>query len=94
MQHWREHLPLRMFELDYQRLTQDPETETRKLIDFLGLPWDDRCLAFNKRKTVVSTLSQWQVRQPMYTSSVQRWKRFEKHLGPLIDALGDLAVVN
>jgi tetratricopeptide (TPR) repeat protein len=94
MQHWREHLPLRMYELDYERLTQDTESETRKLIAFLDLPWDDRCLAFNERKGVVTTLSQWQVRQPMYTSSVNRWKRFEKHLGPLIEALGDLAVVN
>jgi hypothetical protein len=94
MQHWREHLPLRMYELDYERLTQDTENEARKLIAFLDLPWDDQCLAFNQRKGVVTTLSQWQVRQPMYTSSINRWRRFEKHLGPLIDALGDLAQVN
>jgi tetratricopeptide (TPR) repeat protein len=94
MQHWREHLPLRIYHLEYERLTQDPESEVRKLVAFLDLPWDNLCLAFNERRANVSTLSQWQVRQPMYTSSVNRWKRFEKHLGPLIEALGDLAVVN
>lgn len=91
MQHWKQVLPIRMYQSSYEELTDRPEEKTRELIDFLGLPWDDACLSPNDAKSTVMTLSIWQVRQPVYKSSVKRWRRFEKHLGPLIDALGDLA---
>jgi tetratricopeptide (TPR) repeat protein len=91
MDHWREVLPRPMHEMEYEATTAEPEPRIRALIGFLGLPWDDACLAHNKAKTTVTTLSSWQVRQPLYRTSVKRWKRFEKHLAPLIDALGDLA---
>jgi tetratricopeptide (TPR) repeat protein len=91
MDHWREVLPRPMYESHYEELTDDPDTKVRELIAGLGLPWDDACLSHNEAKSTVMTLSLWQVRQPVYKTSVKRWKRFEKHLGPLIDALGDVA---
>jgi len=90
MQHWREVLPEgAMVELDYEQLVADQEGETRRLLDACGLPWDDRCMAFNKADNMVRTLSVAQVRKPIYSSSIARWKRYEKHLGPLMKILKD-----
>ena len=58
------------------------------LISFCGLDWDDRCLRFNETERAVRTASNLQVRKPMYRSAVGRWKRYEAHLGPLLEALG------
>lgn len=88
MAHWDRVLPGRVYHLDYERLTAEPETQVRALLEHLGLPWDERCLAFHQSRREVKTLSQWQVRQPLYTSSVARWRHYEKHLGPLKAALG------
>jgi len=70
----------------------DQEAVTRKLIDFLDLEWNDACLNFHETERSVQTISKWQVRQPIYTTSVKRWKQYDKHLGPLKQALGDLFV--
>jgi hypothetical protein len=75
--------------LRYEELTADPETKTRELIDFIGLDWDPACLKFHEARTSVRTISLHQVREPVNTRSVGRWRRYEKHLGPLVDALGD-----
>jgi tetratricopeptide (TPR) repeat protein len=91
MDYWKSVLPMPVHESRYERMTDEPEASTRALIDAVGLPWDDACLSQDAAKSTVLTLSAWQVRQPIYTTSVKRWKRFEKHLGPLIDALGDRA---
>ena len=92
MNHWREVLPEGAFlDLQYEELVSDNETQTRKLIDYCGLEWNDACLESHKQKRSIRTASVTQVRQPVYSSSVDRWKRYEKFLGPLIDALGDLA---
>lgn len=89
MQHWREVLPAGvMYELDYEALVADQETETRKLLEYCGLPWDERCLQFNRAKNVVQTASIVQVRKAIYTDSLAAWKRYEKHLQPLIRILG------
>ncbi len=90
MQHWETALPMTIFENRYETMTSDQEAQTRKLIDHIGLEWDDRCLTFYETKRLVQTPSRWQVRQPIYRSSVKSWKKYEQHLGPLIDALGDL----
>lgn len=87
MAHWREVLPLRMLEVQYEEVVADQEGQSRGLIDFLGLPWDDRCLQFHRQERDVRTASFWQVRQPVYRSSVGRWRAYEKHLGPLLEAL-------
>ena len=87
-------LPLPIYELDYERLIEAPEEESRKLVDFVGLPWDPACLAPHESARPVSTQSRLQVRQPIYRTSVGRWRRYEKHLGPLKAALGDLVDTN
>ena len=81
-------MPVPIYESQYEELTDETEIKVRELIDAVGLPWDDACLSHAEAKSTVMTLSAWQVRQPIYKTSVKRWKRFEKHLGPLIDALG------
>ncbi len=76
MAHWRTVLPPEQFlEIEYEKLTIDPESETRRLIDFCGLPWEDRCLLFHATDRPVRTASLTQVRRPMYTSSIGRWQR-------------------
>jgi len=85
--HWQEVLPLPMLEVRYESLVSDQDAQSRRLIDFLGLPWDPACLNFHETERPVLTASQWQVRQPLYQSSVGRWRLYEAHLGPLLDGL-------
>jgi len=87
MAHWTKVLPIRMHELHYEELTANQESETRRLLDYCGLEWDERCLNFTEAERTVKTASILQVRQPMYRSSVGRWRRYEKHLQPLLEAL-------
>ncbi len=83
MVHWRDVLPLPVLEVVYEELIADQEGESRRLIDFLGLPWDPACLAFHKTERAVLTASSWQVRRPLYAASVGRWRAFREFLGPL-----------
>ena len=87
MRHWRAVLPSPVHEQSYESLVESLESESRRLIDFCGLDWDDRCLDFHRTERSVHTASGWQVRQPIYRSSVQRWRNYERHLGPLREAL-------
>ncbi len=93
MQHWRSALPLNMLEVVYEDLVASPEEWSRKIVDFAGLAWDERCLEFHKTKRAVLTASVDQVRRPVYDSSIGRWRKFESELRPLIDAMGELAHV-
>ncbi|MCX7302907.1 MAG: sulfotransferase [Hyphomicrobiales bacterium] len=93
MRHWQSVYPGRIYERRYEDAVADEESETRRLIDYLGLPWDDACLRFHETARSVNTPSRWQVRQPIYGSSVKRWKKYGSRIQPLIDALGDLAEV-
>ena len=88
MEHWRGVLENPMHELDYEQLVADPDAECRRLVEFCGLPWDDGCLRFFESGREVLTLSRDQVNRPIYTTSVGRARNYEKHLGPLRDALG------
>jgi len=93
MEHWRNVLPANAFlDIRYEDIVADQEGQARKLLEYCGLEWNDACLNFHKTKRSVRTASLTQVRQPIYTSSVERWKPYEKFLGPLLDALGDLAI--
>jgi len=74
-------------EVDYETVVDDLEGQARRLIDFLGLPWDDACLAFYQTRRVVRTASVAQVRQPIYQTSKGRWRKHAAELGPLLDAL-------
>jgi hypothetical protein len=88
MEHWRAVLPSGMLlEIRYEDVVERPEEMSRTLIEFCGLEWDERCLQPHKNERVVSTASSWQVRQPIYKTSKERWKRYEKHLGPLVEGL-------
>ncbi len=87
MTHWAGVLPVGVFDLAYEELTADLEGVGRRLLDFCGLEWDERCLRFNESRRIVRTSSALQVRQPVYRSSVGKWKRYEAQLGPLIVAL-------
>ncbi len=84
MEHWKSVLPARIYESQYEVLTANPETEVRNMIAFLDLPWEDACLKFNERESTVRTFSRLQVRDPINTGSVARWRNYEKHLSPLI----------
>jgi hypothetical protein len=88
MEHWRETLPSPILDVPYEALISDPEDWTRKLLEFLGLPWDQRCLSFYETQRAVFTPSSWQVRQPIYHSSVGRWRHYKQHLGALFNGLG------
>jgi tetratricopeptide (TPR) repeat protein len=87
MQHWREVLPMEMLEIDYETLVSKPEETAKAMIEFCGLPWDSRCLEFHRSKRPVTTASNWQVRQPLYTSAVRRSDRYANHLASLRAAL-------
>jgi tetratricopeptide (TPR) repeat protein len=88
--HWRAALPPEVFlEVPYAELVTDQEKWIRRIIEFAGLPWDDRCLDFHKTARAVTTASSWQVRQKIYKTSVQRWRNYEKFIGPL-RSLADL----
>jgi hypothetical protein len=84
MAHWRTVLPAnRLLEIDYEELTANPEQHARRLIAFSGLDWDDACLAPERNQRVVKTASVWQARQPVYRTSVERWRNYEPWLGEL-----------
>jgi tetratricopeptide (TPR) repeat protein len=88
MDHWRRVLPVSVLEVDYEETVADLEGVARRLVDWCGLEWEPGCLAFHQGKRPVRTASVSQVRQPLYTRSVARWKHYEKALRSLFDALG------
>jgi tetratricopeptide (TPR) repeat protein len=82
--HWRAVLPATaLLEIPYEALIADQEGWTRRTLDFIGLPWDPKCLDFHETDRVVITASKWQVRQRINATSAGRWRNYEKHLGPL-----------
>lgn len=87
MQHWRETLGARLVEVDYEVLVADQERTTRRLLEACDLPWEDACLEFHRNESPSLTASAAQVRQPLYDTSVGSWRRYERELQPLIDAL-------
>ena len=89
MAHWRSVLPPgSMLDVAYEDVVDDLEGQARRLIDYCGLPWDDRCLSFHAADRPVNTASAVQVRKPLFRSSLQRWRRYESGIAPLRDALG------
>jgi len=89
--HWSKVLDIPILDMQYEELVADQERQSRRLIEFLGLDWDDACLRFHQTERVTMTASNEQVKRPIYKSSVKRWKNYQEHLGPLIEALGPLA---
>ncbi len=87
MDHWRRVLPVPLLEVDYEETVADLEGVTRRLVAWCGLDWEPACLAFHQNRRPVRTASVTQVRQPIYTRSVARWKNYENALGPLFAKL-------
>jgi hypothetical protein len=87
MQHYKGILDIPLLEVSYEELIANQEQVSRQLVDFSGLDWDDRCLQFSNTRRFVATSSYHQVRENIYSSSVGRWRHYEKHIGPLLDTL-------
>ena len=90
MKYWREAFPGVMYEAVYEENVDNVERSAKKLIDHLGLEWNDQCLKFYDVDRPVKTASLSQVRQPIYKTSTNRWRKYEKYLGPLLEEIGDI----
>lgn len=88
MDHWRQVLPVPLLEVDYEQTVADPEGTARQLVDWCGLEWDPACLEFHQTRRAVHTSSARQVRQPIYTHAVGRWRSYEPALGSWFERLG------
>lgn len=89
VQHWTETLGIPMLEVRYESLVSEQETQSRNLIEYCGLDWDEQCLNFHHNPRHVPTASHDQVNQSLYSTSLERWKNYRKFLKPLIEALGE-----
>jgi tetratricopeptide (TPR) repeat protein len=90
MRHWHAVLPAgTIFDLRYEDMVADTEGQARRLLEYIGLPWNEQCLAFHENKRRVKTASAAQVRKPIYKTSLARWKHYENHLGELFDLVKD-----
>lgn len=90
MDHYDAVLPGRIHRVIHERLLDDPEGEVRRMLDYMGLPFEEACLDFHRNTRAVRTASSEQVRRPLNRDGVDQWKPFEAWLGPLVEALGDL----
>jgi Flp pilus assembly protein TadD len=85
MQHWRSALPGdSILDVPYEGLVDDAEAWSRKMLEFVGLPWDARCLEFHRTQRTVITASKWQVRQKLHGTSVGRWRNYQRFIAPLL----------
>lgn len=87
MRHWRDVCPDAFIEIEYEKTVGEFETQSRALIDYVDLPWDEACLKPHKQKRTVLTASKTQVTKPIYQTSVKSWMRYEKQLEPLVKVL-------
>ena len=88
MDHWEKVLPGFILRVQHEDVVGDLEGQVRRMLDFLDLPFEEACLDYHKTERNVRTPSSEQVRQPIYSSGLEQWRNFEKHLDPLIEALG------
>jgi hypothetical protein len=88
MDHWQDVLPGRILRVDHEAVVADLEGEVRRILEFLGLPFEPACLEFHKTRRSVRTASSEQVRRPLYDSALDHWRHYEPWLGPLRTALG------
>ena len=90
MKHYDAVLPGRVHRVSYECLVSDFDSEVRKLLEYCGLPFEERCLRFHETRRVVQTASSEQVRRPLFAEGVDQWRNFEPWLGELKQALGDI----
>jgi len=91
MRHWLTVLPMQIFPFVYEEAVRDLEGVARRLLAFCDLPWEAQCLTFHQIERPILTASRWQVRRPIYDSSVGKWRHYEQYLRSLRSALGDSA---
>jgi tetratricopeptide (TPR) repeat protein len=89
MSHWKSVLSLQLLDVQYERVVDDFEGQARRMLEFIDLPWDERCLRFFENNRYVATASTAQVRRPIYRNSVGRWRNYARHLTPLRNALAN-----
>ncbi|MCP4385155.1 MAG: tetratricopeptide repeat protein [Hyphomicrobiales bacterium] len=94
VKHWKRVLPVPILQVDYEDVVDDPDGQIRRLIDFVDLPWDERCLRFYETDSIVRTASVNQIRNPIYSGSVGRWRPYAKHLSQLLYALDKEASID
>ncbi len=87
--HWLDAMPDRIRSVHYEDLVDAPANVLKPLLEWIGMPWHDRCLAHHRQSGGVHTPSKWQVTEPVYRSSIGRWKPFREHIAPLLSAFGD-----
>ena len=87
MAHWENYLPVPAFTLDYENLVTDFANQAKRIIEYIGLDWDENCLKFYESEGAVQTASSTQVREPIYTRSIGRWQKYAEQLKPLIEVL-------
>ena len=92
MDNWKSVIPDCIYESQYEVLAQNPEAEVRKLLDFLGFPWEEGCLKFNETEQTIKTFSRTEIRNPINTGSIGRWRNYEKHLSPIITAFNKAGI--
>lgn len=91
LHHWQSVLGEDLHVVDYETLVREPRAEVERILTYLGLRWDDRCLDFHELNNTVKTASVWQVRRPVYTTSSGRWRNYASHIGALIEHYGNQA---
>jgi Flp pilus assembly protein TadD len=92
MAHWKKVVPLEILDVQYERVLGGLERESRRMLDYCQLEWEEACLAFHRSTRPVRTASSWQVRQPLYQTAKARWKKFEPHLDALKKALSERGI--
>lgn len=90
MRHWHAVIPTQLLSVSYESLVTEPQPVIREILDFCGLEWHPACGEPHRASGAVATASRWQVRKPIYRTALSRWKRYEAHLGPLLDILGPI----
>ena len=90
IEHWQSVFPQGFLETDYESLVEDQEAGSRRLIEYIGLPWDEVCLTFYESDRLVRTASITQVRQPIYRTSVAKWAPYQEWIPELINPLAEL----
>jgi hypothetical protein len=90
MDHWHEVMPGAVLDVEYEDVVGDLETQVRRILDYCGLPFEEACLNFHQTERSVKTASSEQVRQPIYSGSVNLWKNYAPYLSELIEVLGPL----
>ena len=92
MEHWRTLMPTKILDVDYESVVADTQAQAQRMVDFCGLAWDPACLDYQHQKKSVTTASAAQVRQPVYSSSIEKWRHVEKHFKGLEKRLREAGI--